>query len=213
MKKLLYAIIMLPLLFVACNNELSDSNNEFADMSTTDLLETLIEERIPVEPWCLTCSSFDISGVTRFNDNLRIDKMAIELFARRDCFPVLTSKYRAFMEEKQEISFPLVYFEMLLASDLCMSVLNESQKIQLLEMALEKTAYDTEPVNEACHIMIAVMQSFHYTPFVEEVVPKLHETVCGYTLSALDDHLIGRGFELQGADVIIEYATQFLNEQ
>lgn len=209
MKKLLYVLFILPFLFVDCTND----SMEIADTSTADLLETLAFGGDDYTVWCMICSDLYLPGVTRFNDKLRTDELAIALFDRSDCFSVLESKYRIIVAEKQEHSLHTAYFEMLLASDICMSVLNKKEKIRLMELALEKTAYEKVQVREACHIMIAVMQSCNYAPFVEEIQPQLRETLNGYTLSAPDDPVQVIGLDTEAADRIIAKARQFLNKQ
>jgi hypothetical protein len=209
MKKLLYSIILLSLLPAACGDE-------FSGISTAGLLENEVlgKANTMEDLWCLTCSNHYIPGVTRFNEKLREREAVTELFKRSDCFSALEAKYQSIIQEKKkEYSMLIAYFEMLLASDLCMSALHKSEKVRLLELALEKVAYETEHAREACHIMIAVMQSCNYAPFMEEVQPRLRETINGYTLSAPDDTILILGLVTQGYDLIISYAKQFLNEQ
>jgi hypothetical protein len=213
MKKLLYSIIILSLLPAACGDE-------FSGMSTASLLENEVLGKVNTlmeDLWCLTCSNYYIPGVTRFNEKLRERETVVELFKRSDCFSVVEAKYQAIIQEKKEITGYLdstTYFEMLLASELCMSALNKSEKVRLLELALEKAAYETVYANETCHIMIAVMQSCNYVPFMEEVRPQLHESMFGYTLCAPDESIIGYGLEPKGGyDLIISNAKQLLNEQ
>jgi len=57
--------------------------------------------------------------------------------------------------------------------------------------------------------MIAFMQSSKYTPFMEEVVPSLRETLFGYALIMPDDNFFTYGIGSAGADIILNYAKQF----
>ena len=254
MKKSVYILLIIPLLFTACAKDAPDSGSfdDFMEewglsvyslnvctsvqdavkypepwtaevaatfvipdetvhsMSTCGLLETLLEHPTNrmLGPWCTICSSLSYPGVTNFNQVLQGNKVAIELFKRSDCASVLASKYLDFIKNKKEISGQIKYFEMLLSSDMCMGTLSETEKIQLIAMALERTKYDEERVNETCHIMIAIMQSCDYAPFCEEVSPKLQETTFGYTLSEdAYSNLVG-----SYTDLIIRYAKQFLND-
>jgi hypothetical protein len=52
------------------------------------------------------------------------------------------------------------------------------------------------------------MQPCNYIPFVEEIQPRLRETVFGYTLSAPDDEVQVAGPGTQAAGIIISYAKQ-----
>ena len=204
MRKFFYVILVMQLIFTSC------SKNE----ETTEILEALLE--IPSDwgfklmPWCITCSDANLPGVTMFNNSLQENKDAVKFFNRSDCFSVLKTKYQIAIEEKNENS---TYFEMILASDLCMSALNEKEKMQLMTMALTRAKDEKTQLNETCHIMVAVMQSLNYIPFMEEINPKLRETTTGYTLSSADDSLLHFGLCCFHAEIIIQYTKQFLNEK
>jgi len=170
-------------------------------MSTCGLLLTLLEypDNRLLGPWSSTNSNLLTPGVTDFNNKLRMDKIAVELFERIDCFPVLSSEYLEIINEKmKEYSAQTAYFEMLLASDMCMSALNAGEKNQLMALALQmkrsEGAFFCSP-----YIMIAIMKSCNYAPFMKEINPYLVEMTFGY--NNLDDY------------DILKYAKKFLKEQ
>ena len=170
-------------------------------MSTCGLLETLLDcpPRRMLGPWCSTCSNIYYPGVSNFNKSLLQIKEAIELFKREDCFSVLASKYLAIIKEKKEHNGQIAYFEMVLASDMCMLKLDLNEKIQLMAMAFEKVKNKSPNihVSETYHIMIAIMRVCNYSPFMNEVNANLVETAFGYNLNDYD---------------ILKYAKNFLNE-
>lgn len=199
------------------------SDETIRSMSTCGLFVTLIEDPSDQtwKPWCSYCST-DIPGVTIFNNRLKANKVAIELFERDDYYPVLASKYLTVLKFKEVhqdgsiINMPLniSYLEMLLASDMCISTLREKEQIQLLAMALERTKYTDVLKHITYHIMIAIMDLYNYAPFVEDIKPRLFETTFGYSLLNLqDDEPYNFTLSMPQADIIKEYATQFLNEQ
>jgi len=183
-------------------------------MSTCGLLESWLKHPAKtLGPWCSICSDLFHQGVFSFNYSLKLDKIALELFGRSDCVLTLMSKYLTVIEEKKKSSYMLQNFEMLLSSDMYMLLLNEDEKIQLMAMAIERMKYEKESVNETCHIMIAIMQSCNYTPFVEEILPKLNDTMRGYSFSKHYDNVISIGLDHDSCELIKNYAQQFLNEK
>lgn len=165
-------------------------------MSTCGLLETWCNHPVRVlGPWCSSCSNKNLPGVSDFNNSLRADRVAVELFKRDDCIAVLMNKYLTVIQENKETNGRQISFEMLLASDLCMSVLNEKEKIQLMAMALENTKRTTE----TRHIMAAIMRTCAYTPFLDEVGTSWEESTFGY--------------EICFTEIVEKYAKQYLDEQ
>ena len=190
------------------------SDETISSMSTCGLFETLINHPIfsALGPWMIWSSSTLVPGVTRFNDSLKNDKVAIEFFKRADCFSVLSSKYLSIIKgmkefEKNGVYFQKQYFEMLLASDLLMAKLNEKEKIQLLAMALERRFDKDERATTPC-LVISILTSCAYPPFMEEVRPYLVEGTDGYYDSRYEN-VTGR---LDYSE-IIAYAKKFLNEK
>ena len=84
---------------------------------------------------------------------------------------------------------------------------------------------------EPCLIMIAIMKSCKYAPFMKDIEPRLIETICGYAMTepcveprfieymgyTVYDHtscgFISNFLSIHDRDIIIKYAKQFLNEQ
>jgi hypothetical protein len=177
----------------------------FYSMSTCGLLETLLDHPTNrmLGPWCTTCSNSNLPGVTLFNNKLREDKIVTELFERNDRFSVLASKYLTIIKDKKEHSGQIAYFEMLLASDMCMTSLNESEKTMFMAMALEKVKDKSENIHidETYHIIVAIMKSSNYEPFLNEFGTEWTESLIGYTICYVSQN------------EILKYAKQFLNEQ
>ena len=173
-------------------------------------METLLEHPTNrmLGPWNLFSSSFSYPGVIEFNDKLKADRIALELFKRDDCFHVLSAKYLSVIKGIKLASFQCAYFEMLLASDLLMAKLNEKEKVQLLAMALERRFGKDESNPCTPTLVITILTSFAYPPFMEEVSPYLVEWAYGYYDSRYEN-VIGR----LDYDNIFAHAKQFLNEQ
>lgn len=171
----------------------------FRSMSTCGLLETLLEHPTNrlLGPWCTHCNDNNLPGVTNFNISLSENLAAVELFEREDFFPVLASYYLGLIKDKKELDNQIRYFEMLLASNLCMQMLSESEKNLLMAMALEKKGSDKDFLTSTPYIMIAIMRTCNYAPFMKDVYPNLVEKTSGY--GNLNDY------------EIIKYAKQFLN--
>ena len=193
-------------------------------MSTCGLLETMLNYSFLfplLKTWGPSEAYILSFNVTMFNNDLREYKAAVEFFNRDNFFPVLVSKYLPvinandfviFNETRDDYVF-VNHIEMLLSSDMCMSLTNEREKNQLMAMALERIKY-TENNYSAyatpCHIMIAIMKSSRYEPFMQDIEPRLIESTYGYAMREPDgNYLDGHHYR----DIIMEYANQFLNEQ
>ena len=176
------------------------SDEAIHSMSTCGLLETLLEYPInKMGPWCVICSNSNLPGVTMYNDALLTNNVAVELFARDDLFSVLASRYLIIIKEKKEHSGQIAYFEMLAASDMCMSVLDAREKIMLMEMALEKMGNKKDYVVETRHIMAAILRACNYYPFLKDVGTSWEEFTNGYHICQ--------------TDVVEKHAKQFLNDK
>jgi len=185
-------------------------------MSTCGLLETWLNHPAynnSWSPYCTHCSDMSRPAFLSFNMGVSRNEVSSEFFKRRDCVPVLAFKYLTFIKAKSKPSGRQRCFEFLLASDMSMSVSNEMEKIQFMAMALEKMKYEKKEVNGACHIMVAIMLSCNYAPFVEEIGPKIEDSNFGYTFRNLEAGIYYSGFQDYHAKIIIEYAKQFLNEK
>jgi len=156
-------------------------------MSTCGLIETLLNyPRDIVGPWNWELSHSFRPGVTMFNESIKANKIAVELFKRKNCIPVLFSIYISTIKEESCVygGSRFGYFELLLSSDLCMNTLNELEKKQLMAITLERVKYvENESLVQTCHIMISIMKFCNYTPFIEDIGSRLNECTTGYTLS------------------------------
>jgi len=172
----------------------------FHSMSTCGLLETLFEHPTNrmTGAWCVHCSNSDLPGITMFNNRLDSNNVAVELFKRSDCFSVLASKYLSIIKEKRKSDFQIQFFEMLLASDMCMKTLDETEKVLLMAMTLERKV-DEGMLSSTRYIMIAIMKSCNYNHFLNDVGEKLVEYTWGYRNI--------NEFE------ILKYSKQFLKEK
>lgn len=187
----------------------------FQAISTCGLLETLLEhpKNRMVGPWCITCNDMFAPGVSLFNAELQMNKAAVELFRRSDCFSVLLSKYLTISKgvtivkdgigltiENTNGPFKIDYFGMLLASDLSMEALNENEKVGLMALTLTKEiAGDNNYLYGYLPIAIAIMRSCNFAPFMKNVNDKIVEASIGYVNPPMDD--------------IIKYAKIFLREK
>ena len=186
-------------------------------MSTCGLLVTYLNNPVFLPE---TISNMYAPSVTIFNHRLREKKVAVELFTRGDFFPVLASKYLSIIKVTEYDGHSLVSsngqfnLQWLLASDMCMSAMSEKEKIQLMAMALERTKYAIGIENMyPCLIMIAIMKSCKYAPFMEDIEPRLGEVLCGYAMREPDGTIPLHALNSHERDIIIKYAKQFLNEQ
>ena len=241
MKNLIYNILIIMLALTACSKDLNITNKGvcgdayifpekwsgedldnfdslpsifFQSMSTCGLLETLFEhpKNKLLGPWCMFCNDLDTPGVSMFNAELRANKAAVELFERSDCFSVLEDRYRTCIYNRDPSLDPafLAYFGMLLASDLCMEALNENEKYTLMAITMDNNYYC---MYIFAPILISIMKSCNYAPFVEDVVPMLHECIFGYTMVQPGDEIMYLGLSSQAIEIILKYSKDFLNEQ
>ena len=192
------------------------SDKDIRSMSTCGLLETLQEwPSYRQGPWSCICVDLNLSGVTLFNRGLKENKIAVELFGRRDCFQVLASKYQSLDVLNENNSLRTQFFEMLLASDMCMTTLSKNEKIIFLVMAMEKGLsilqhlYENESLNYRFNssfiIMISVMKECEYSPFIKELKPYLTEWTNGYYDPRIGYYLLPR-------EELINYTKQLLTE-
>ena len=189
-------------------------------MSTCGLLDTYLTFPSHPDP---NGGNFYNPAITEFNANLRKNKVAVELFKRSDCFPVLAAKYLTSIKEIKppdnkygpydKIWKEVDDLEWLLASDMCMAVLNVKEKKQLMAIALvfeEKSRVNVQCMLNTYNIMITIMINCNYQPFVKEVGPRIREGAAGYYL------IEGEGLNViigSDIDLILKYANKFLNEQ
>jgi hypothetical protein len=174
-------------------------------------LKALIDQIDKNQVYLITYPSNDIDYpyVTKFNEYLWNSKEAADFFKRKDCIPVLISTYIVNLKAERDIRSTIL--DLLLASDIFMSKMNITEKKQLMVLALERAKYLEYSRPGPFTIMISIMLSSNYTPFVEDVKPRLRETSVYYYLNVDDNYSIRPGYNIQANDLIIGYATQFLN--
>ena len=186
----------------------------FQKISSCGLLETLLQHPINriFGAFDFTCSDMWAPGVSIFNSKLRENKAAVELFGRKDFFPVIVSRYLTFGKEKkdwyEDNYMSLSYFGWFLASDLCMDAIKEKEKVMLMALVLNSKISFCGTLN----IVISIMNSCNYAPFVRDIMPKLHESMFGYTMCSPYDDIIRVGLTKSEQDLIMKYAKQFLND-
>ncbi|MDR2139808.1 MAG: hypothetical protein LBP50_09705 [Tannerella sp.] len=181
-------------------------------MSTCGLLDSWLNHpRRQQGPWCSVCSSLKIRGVTRFNEMLANDRIAMELLSRNDCVPVLAARYLSVIVQKEEKAGKVQCLEMLLANDACISAMNRDERRRFLVMALKMTEKETGRANETRHILVGIMKAFNYTPFLEEAASeKYHQSFFENQGNGFDEWL--EGYTICRFDAVEKYARQFLNE-
>jgi len=197
-------------------NSFEITSETIYSMSTCGLLETWLNHPSRNHfwsPWCSHCSNLELPGFFNFNMSTSRDVILLEFFDRIDCVPVLASQYLSLIKEKAKSSGRQQCFELLLASDMCMNVTSEKEKIEFMAMALQKMKYKENEVNGTCHLMVAIMLSCKYTPFDKEIGKKLEDSVYGYTFRNLENGNYYIGFQNYHAEIIIKYAKQFLKEK
>ena len=166
-------------------------------------------------------SNLNYPSVTKFNEFLRNSKEAADFFKRRDCVSVLLSAYLINLKTVRGYgdNYNFKFFlEFVLSSDMCISKMNETEKVQLMVLALESDkiimmgidGIDVEFTVKNWNIMISIMLSSNYTPFINDIKPMLREAAMGatYWLETNGGSLMPN----QINDMIIGYAKQFIND-
>jgi hypothetical protein len=186
-------------------------------MSSCGLLETYYTcpDRT-VGPWCSICSNTNVPGVTMFNEEIENDKVVLELFKRDDCLLTLYSKFQTIINRRSGKGKGRygkdACLEMLLASDLCMSVLNDkADQRTLMQMALEMIESDATHIRAVRHIMVAIMKKCNYTPFLEEAAKDHPTYIMDVYMPGLTEWM--EGYTICGyTDIVEKYAIEFLDE-
>jgi len=154
------------------------------ETETYHLLEAVID--YIDENWTRLFNWNDKS-ITRFNKYFRNSEEAVILFEREDCVYVLISTYLHSIKTERYLlkdddlwvgSKWFTFLETILFCDMLMDEMNLTEKIQLMVLALERSKYElTRPMT--FNIMISIMLSSNYSPFINDIKPLLHETVTG----------------------------------
>ena len=172
-------------------------------MSAYGLLETLFSHpRAIFGPWFFATGSSLNGRFARFNDSLRVSNVAVELFKRADCFSALASAYLNAIKEPEKNSLHN-YLEILIASDMSMLALNEREKILAVAMAFERNKLedilDIAGIDDTWEILVNIMQSLNYQPFMREFKEGWEDFAWGYVIFPHEKK-------------VISYIKQFLNE-
>ena len=202
-------------------------------LETYDLLEALIDyiDKNQVQLITFPANSLDYPSVTMYNRYLKDSKEAVALFKREDCVSVLISTYLTSIREGRHLkkyddeppwSANNMWFRnlsLVLASEMCMSEMNVAEKVQLMTLALEIADYYNMNM-----IMISIMLTSNYIPFVEDIKPMLRQFIgtVGYYLEMSEayqqttdiDPVTGYSQQVahQANDLIKSYAKQFIND-
>ena len=198
------------------NNPFVPYDETIRSTSTCGLLVTLLER--PLFVMMVPGSDLFEPRITKFNNELQLNKVALEFFDRGDFYSVLVGKYLSVIKLSGTAASSIVdgpsYIEWIFASDMCMSAMSEKEKIQLMAVALERTKYAVDfEINQACMIMISIMKSCKYAPFMKDIEPRLVEVMSGYAMRETDSKVPINALLSHDRDVIIKYAKQFLCEQ
>jgi len=182
------------------------------------LLDHLSENLLPPQP--VYSSYMPTLFPTELNNYLRDNKEAAAFFEREDCVYVLISTYLTNLKTENSWDYKnnnsrrkFFFFEMFLSSEMSLSKLNVTEKVQLMVLALESSMVKS-PLPFT--IMISIMLSNNYPPFIEDVKPILIEaTPCCYCLRMNNDIVLPGGSESNhtiATDLITRYAKQFIND-
>ena len=198
-------------------NNFTISDETIHSMSTCGLLDTYLTFPSYPDP---NGGDFYNSAISQFNSNLRENKVALELFERSDFFPVLASKFLTLIKKNQKDigSGQIEDLEWFLSSDLCLSLLDEKGKNQIMAMALaneetDRNKYIIPCLSKTYQVMIAIMLWCNYDPFIKEVGPRIREGAVGYYLMKPEDEMTGNCLSYPDAELILKYAKNFLYNQ
>ena len=234
MKKSVFYVFAILLAFSSCSkaDEFNDSLFEeyfgdwgcqdVSDSETYHLLEALIDNMDENQGYLfLFPSSYNnYPSVTKFNEYMWDNKEAATFFERDDCVSVLISTYLNSLKMNRYKAVDdgwllenqwLFLFDYVLTSEICMSKMNVKEKVQLMVLVLERVKYEFINLTDLT-IMISIMLSSTYAPFVNDVKPMLREAAMGtvYWLQTDD----GRSLTVnQFTDLITGYARQFINDK
>lgn len=152
----------------------------------------------------------------KFNEYLWNHNEATTLFERKDCAHILISTYLSSLKNTEKYltddnpwNDDFRYLVLILSSEMSMSTMNVTEKVHLMVLALESEK-SVMSFSSPFEIMISIMLSNNYTPFVENVKPIGPEDgwFHGYGVILGNAH---KTFDDQN-DLIITYATQFIND-
>jgi len=250
MKKIVFYVLTLVLTLSSCSFESDEDNQDISKPKTYYLLTNLInyidKNLMSVVPDLR--SSLHPIFPTEFNKILRSNKEATTLFEREDCVEFLISTYETAINTNKYLMVDVpncigcygfvedmwyFYLEWVLSSEMFMYKMNINEKVELMELALERINYEKRspyPFN----ILISIMLSSNYNKFVQDVKPMLIElssyyyglksndyyvkTVVTFVDGQEGTNLITEGYisvpglDEQASDLIQKYAQQFIND-
>jgi hypothetical protein len=200
-------------------------------MSTCKLLSSYLHyARRRIGPWCSLCSSLNIPGFTLYNRDIygfgyptpfvpaiELEPTVVEFFKRDDCAGVLASTYLWLIENiVLEEDVPsrgarLACLEWLIASDMSMAILDQNAKIEFMLMALKMIDKFPEQENGTRHIMVSVMKSENYMPFMAEAELEKYVLIQNHYESGLTEYQ--GGYIICRYDVVENFARQYLTEK
>jgi hypothetical protein len=189
------------------------SDKKIRSMSTCGLVETWYThpERV-AGPWCAICSNLNIPGVTLFNDQIAEDKVLVELFSRADCILVLAAKYREIIDQEKEKAGRELSLDVLLSSNIFISMLSGEDRILFMEMALEMKERPIPGINETRHLMVAIMKACNYIPFMKYAEEYVFDGQYGYPAEVQNGFVeCLHGYRICESDKVEQYAEEFMN--
>lgn len=197
--------------------------HDVSGTETYNLLDKLIGylDKTQARTIYFPSSNLNYPSVTKFNEHLAKSEEAVAFFKRDDCIFVLISTYLSNLETERH-SFGNGYWELynerfsflelVLASDMSMNKMNITEKVQSMALALERARYEEYSYHYPFNIMISVMLSSNYTPFVNDIKPMLRELGMGVGYDLLKDQKALFVNTTEYSDLITGYAKQFIND-
>ena len=236
MKRSVYFVLIIQLMLNACSDdssevfddaflekwELTVYDKDVSQSETYHLLDSLIDHMDKNSMWIFSfpTSNLNNKSVTVFNNYLWNNEEAVTFFESEDCVSVLISTYLTSLKTKTYLTRDdgswqgdmwFHYLELVLLSDIFMSKMNVTEKIQLMNLALGRIKEYDYNRQRPCSIMISIMLSSNYSPFVNDAI--IGESVTGAVYFLRTKNNDGRVMtEKQTADLLTRYAQQFIND-
>jgi hypothetical protein len=198
-------------------------------MGTCELLSSYFNYQKTLSgPWCFICGRQDIPGFTLFNrfiygfgipvyfiPAIELEPTIVEFFSRNrdDCANALASTYLWLIDHTVlgQKTGKEACLELMIASDMSMTVLDENTKKEFMLMALMMADKFPEQARETRHIMVSVMKSENYTPFLTEAELEKYVVTEGHYESGLTEWLCG--YIICRYNVVEKFARQYLTEK
>ena len=197
---------------------------DISKSETYHLLENLINYIDKNQVHLITFPSSDLNYpyLTMFNKYLGESKEAITFFKREDCVSILISTYLISIKTKKFLKMDsefwgnkfFTFLEYVLKSEICMSVLNVKEKVHLMILALERIKFNN-PYSSTFGIMISIMLSSNYTPFINDVNDSYPMFIECLRTGACFDYAMNADHEKSDhftENLVIGNAKQFIND-